>query len=308
MPALSWSEGGRAASAPAGPPRTDGRIVLPRRLRRPARFLHRLVSGDLELPRHASLAASTALIAGFSLYGAVLGGHMPGVVSAVTARAGLAVEEVRIKGQVETSEIDVLERLGLDGWTSMIGLDATEARKAIATLPWVESVEVRKVYPGEIEVALVEKTPFAIWQNGGELSLIEEDGSRIAKLRGARRAALPLVVGSGANRLARDIVAMVSAHPALAARVKGYVWVGERRWDLKLDNGVTVKLPEEGAARAIDEIARLDAGRGLLSRDVLAIDMRIGDRLVVQLTPEAKERREAALEAAEKARKAKKRI
>lgn len=307
MSALSWSEGGQAASAPAGRAVAD-RLVLPRILRRPVRFLVRLVSGEIEIPRYASLAASGVLIASASLYGAILGGHMPTVVSAVTARVGLAVEEVRITGHAETSEIDILERLGLDGWTSMIGLDAGEARRAIASLPWVESTEVRKVYPGAVEIDLVEKKPFAIWQNDGALSLIEEDGAVIAPFRAQRHADLPLIVGAGAPKLAKEFLSVVAGEPALASRVKAHIRVGGRRWDLMLHNGVTIRLPETSPERAIAEIARLDAGRDLLSRDIVAVDLRLEDRLVVQLTPEAAERRAAALEEAEKARKAKKRI
>jgi cell division protein FtsQ len=77
--------------------------------------------------------------------------------------------------------------------------------------------------------------------------------------------------------------------------VKGYIRVGERRWDLKLENGITVKLPEDGEDQAIAELVRLDRESGLLTRDIAAVDMRISDRLVVQLTPEAAMQREAAL-------------
>jgi cell division protein FtsQ len=288
--------GGAGAAAPRGGRAfMPGGLVLPRALRKPARFVSRLVSGDVEPPPFAMLALSAAMIGSFSLYGVVAGGHMPTVVQAVTARTGFAIDEIRVSGNVETSEIDIFDRVGLDGWTSLIGFDVRQARERIESLPWVENVTVRKVYPSTLEVKVAEREPFAIWQQGALLSLIEADGSVIAPLSGTRHAGLPLVVGFGADKAAAGFVARVAAYPELAGRVRGYVRVSDRRWDLRLDNGMTVKLPEAGEDAALTELVALDARHGLFSRDVETVDMRLADRLVVKLAPDAAAAREAAL-------------
>jgi cell division protein FtsQ len=95
--------------------------------------------------------------------------------------------------------------------------------------------------------------------------------------------------------MAPDFLARIEKYPALAARVKAYIRISERRWDLKLENGITVKLPEHGEDRAITDLVRMDRESGLLTRDITAVDMRLSDRLVVQLTPEAATQRQAAL-------------
>ena len=282
---------------------TRDNVVLPKWLRRPARLLRRLNDGDLSVPRYAATALTAAFLGATGLYGAYLGGHMPTVAQAVTARTGFAVDEVRVVGHRETSEIDILGQLGLDGWTSLIGFNAEAARDRVAELPWVEVASVRKVYPDEIEVQVQEREPFAIWQRGSELSVIERDGRVIAPFGGGRLAGLPQVIGVGADRDAAAFVDKLSAYPQLASRVRAYVRVGERRWDLRLDNGVTVKLPENGEDEAIASLLAVDRQGSLLSRDIVAVDMRIADRLVVQLTPDAMERRTAELEAQAKARK-----
>lgn len=83
--------------------------------------------------------------------------------------------------------------------------------------------------------------------------------------------------------------------------MKGFIRVAERRWDLRMENGVTVKLPEGNEDAAIAELLRMDRESGLLSRDIASVDLRLADRLVVQLTPDAVTRREAALAASAKA-------
>ncbi len=284
-----------AASAVAGAPVASDGIVLPRLLRRPARFLGRLVGGDVETPRYSNAILNSSFLALATLYGCYVGGHYPTIVQALTSRVGFAIDEVKIAGHHETSEIDILERLGLDGWTSTIGFDAEAARERIGALPWVETVAVRKIYPDALQIRIEERKPFAVWQHGSELSVIERSGRVIAPYSGGRLAMLPLIIGLGAPQAAGDFIDGVRAQPELAARVKGYIRVAERRWDMRLENGVTVKLPEAGEGQAITQLAALDRESGLLSRDIAAIDMRFSDRLVVQLTAEAATIREATV-------------
>jgi len=280
-------------------------IVLPRFLRRPARLLGRMTDGDFEAPRFSASILTAGLFGATALYGAYVGGQFPIAIQAVTSHLGFAIEEVKVSGHHETSEIDILERLGLDGWTSTIGFDAEAARERIAGLPWVQVAAVRKIYPDTLEVRIEERKPFAIWQHGSELSLIERSGEVITAYRGGRQAMLPLVIGEGAPEAAEAFIAKIKNHPELASRVKGYMRVAERRWDVRLENGVTVKFPEAGEDQAIDELATMDRDAGLLSRDIAAVDMRFAGRLVVQLTPEAAVARTAAISERMKAVKTK---
>jgi cell division protein FtsQ len=275
--------------------RRDGGFVLPRLMRRPARFAARFVAGEVESPPFVMLALSVALIGGFSVYGMAVGGHTSTVVQSVTARTGFAIDEIRVTGNTETSEVDIFDRVGLDGWTSLVGFNAEEARQRIEGLPWVEAAAVRKVYPATLEVAVTEKVPYAIWQRGTLLSLVEEDGSVIAPLAGSRHLTLPLIVGNGAPEEAAEFIAEVASVPGLASRVRGYVRVSERRWDLRFDNGVTVKFPENGVAAALKDFVALDKEHDLLARDIETVDMRFADRLVVKLSPDAATAREASL-------------
>ena len=298
MSALKWGQDkGRGGAGPAlfGMPLSFDHFVLPRVLRRPVRVLARLGGGEVQAPRFCATVMSAVLIASSCAYGAYLSGDTDEIVQSITARTGFAVDQIKVVGNRETSEIDILDRLELDGWTSLIGFDAEAARERIGTLPWVEVAAVRKVYPHTLEVRVEEREPFALWQQGSDLSVIERSGAVIAPFSGGKQALLPLIIGTGAPAKAPDFLAKIKKYPELAARVKGYIRIGERRWDLKLENGITVKLPEDDEDQAIADLVRMDHDNGLLTRDIAAVDMRLSDRLVVELTPEAATQREAAL-------------
>ena len=275
----------------------DERRVLPRPLRRVVRFLVSLGSGRIHIPAHTGTVSALGFLAATGLYGMSLGGHTEAVAQATTSAVGFAIEDVKVSGNNQTSEIEILQLLGLDGATSLVALDVDAARQKIARLPWVENVEVRKVYPKTIEVKLSERAAYAIWQHGQELSLIEKSGSVIAPLRDNKFSALPLVVGRDAETAAASIEDAFAKWPDVKARVKAYVWVSGRRWDLHMDNGVVVKLPEDDLDQALATLSKFDKEQQLLERDIAAVDLRLPDRTTIQLTPEAAARRQAAVTA-----------
>jgi cell division protein FtsQ len=284
-------------------PAADERIVLPRPLRRVVRFCVSLATGRVNIPAHTGTISAVAFFAATGLYGMSLGGHTQTVAQATTSAAGFAIEDVKVSGNAQTSEIDILQLLGLDGTTSLVAMDVNTARRRLADLPWVEDVDVRKIYPRTIEIRLKERDAFGIWQHGSELSLIEKNGSVIAPLRDNKFAALPLFVGRDAETGAASFMEQLDAWPEIRSKVKAYVRISGRRWDLHLNNGIIIKLPEVNVAKALHLLSRLDAEQQVMSRDIAAIDLRLSDRTTIQLTQAATERREAAVTAREKALK-----
>jgi cell division protein FtsQ len=143
------------------PPVGRRRLVLPRALRRPARILSRL---DWAVPKHTGLKLTVGFLALTGVTGMVMGGHTLTVASAVSAWCGLAIDQVEIKGQSETSEVDVLQKLALGDFPSIVTLDVTAARARIESLPWVSEVTLRKVYPDKLQIERKERNPNAVWQ------------------------------------------------------------------------------------------------------------------------------------------------
>ena len=196
------------------------RLVLPRFLRRPARILSRL---DLRTPRYAGTKGMALLFAATAATGMVVGGHTTTVVSALTAWAGLGIDEVEISGQSETSEIDVLNAMAIGPFPSIVTFDAISARERVERLPWVKRVTIRKLYPDTLQVGIVERQPYAIWQHDGAVVLINKDGRVLADHVDSRYAQLPMVVGKGADARDGEFVSLLEEYPSFAPRVRAGV-------------------------------------------------------------------------------------
>ncbi|MHC5307027.1 cell division protein FtsQ/DivIB [Bartonella sp. LJL80] len=280
--------------------------VLPRLYRRFRRAVFHFVLADVHIPRHLGSLAVVLFLGSSVAYGVSAGGHTDDVVKATTSTFGFAVEDVEIAGNDRMSELDVLSALGLDGETSMIGFDANAARSVLAELPWVQSVDVQKVYPDRVRVSLVERQPYAVWQHGDQMDIVDRDGRVIVPFRPGLVGDLPLVVGLGAEVKASGFVQDVSAFPQIKDHVRAYVRVGDRRWDILLDNGVRIKLPEVDAMKRLADAVKAESAQGLFSRDVLSVDLRLPDRMTVALSDEALERRNKVVKEEERRLKAQK--
>jgi cell division protein FtsQ len=201
------------------------------------------------------------------------------------------VQEVFVIGRAETGQEELRRAVGARRGQSMLGFDPQEARERLLELGWIKEATVRRRLPNAVDVVLIERRPFALWQHEGRLALVDRDGEVISRRGLERFAALPLVVGEDAAEHAAALLDALALQPALFAEIEAAVRVGGRRWNVRLKNGVEVNLPEEGAAEAWARLAELDARQGLSAKDIVAIDLRLPDRLVVRLSPEAAQRR-----------------
>ena len=276
----------------------EGGLVLPRFLRRPARAMLRF---EWQAPRFFGLKGMGALFLATAITGMVLGQHTRNVISAVTAASGLAIDQVKITGQSETSEVDVLNRLAIEQFPSLFTFDLDAARTRVETLPWVAQATLKKLYPDTLEVAIVERLPYALWQHGDAVSLIDPQGRTITDHIGERYSSLPLVVGPGANTRVDEFLDLILAHPDLVPRVRAGVLISERRWNVVLAEAVEIMLPEKDPAAALARVAALDAASQLLSRDIAAVDLRLPEQLVVRLSDTAFVARREMIKEREKA-------
>ncbi len=249
---------------------------------------------DRPPPLGLEIALTLLVLAGAAGYGAIRGGQFDALVARhggvgdVAARAlGFGVDIVTVSGAAHMTERRILAIAGISDKDSLPFFDVAAARARLEDDPLVKQASVRKLYPNQIVVDIVERTPYAVWQKDGQLKAIAADGAPIDDVRDSRYVGLPFVVGEGANARAAEFAALLTHLEELRPRVEAGVLIGERRWTLKLKNGMDVKLPEADPQAAIATLLRLQREQRILDKDVLALDFRAPDRVFVRLTEEA---------------------
>jgi cell division protein FtsQ len=204
----------------------------------------------------------------------------------ISARAGLAVNEVFVTGRRETRKEDLLAAIDVQRGQPILAVDPEAVRQRIVKLPWIREARVERKLPDTLTVVVEERVPMALWQRQGRLVLVSRDGAIVLRQGFERFGHLPVLVGDDAPREAPALLDLLDSEPTLKRRVTAAIRVGERRWNLQIDNGIDIRLPETDIAAAWAQLAKLEREQKVLGRDVVTIDLRLPDRLVIRVAPD----------------------
>lgn len=242
-------------------------------------------------PRRLMLAAlAVCLVGGAVTVGAVAASssrdHLVAPLAASFARSsaalGLTVDEILVIGRAETPRQMLLDALGTGFGAPILGLDLSAARQRLMALPWVNAAEIERVLPNTLIIRLSERQPIALWQRRGQFTLIDREGRALADDRDGVAGDLIVVVGDDAPPHTARLLEMLAARPELQPLVRAAVRVGGRRWNLHLENGISIRLPETDPESALRRLADYQRTQGLLDKDIVTIDMRFADKLILQ--------------------------
>ena len=203
-----------------------------------------------------------------------------GIVGAITP---FKLADVTVEGRDYVERSSILAALNVSRGDSLLGIDLQDARRRLEAIDWVEWATVERRLPDTLYVTLKERRAVAIWQNGSEYTLIDKNGRTVRASRmppGAE--SLLLLGGPGAPEHVGDLLLLLTYEPTIARQLRSAVWVGQRRWNLILNNGVEIWLPEEDAIAALQHATKLEGQHKLLSREFGVVDLRLPDKLYLR--------------------------
>jgi cell division protein FtsQ len=255
----------------------------------------------LWLTRGGGFAASALIVIASIGYGVIKGGHLDPLVSSfLTMRemaantVGFRIAGVAFAGQKNVNREEILARAGITGTTSLLFFDVSDARKRLMADPRIADATILKLYPDRLQITIHERNPFALWQKDKNVTVIASDGAVIEQYVSRSFVGLPFVVGKGADTQAKDFLALLGQYPEVHANVRAAILIAERRWNLRLKNGLDVKLPETDVDEALERLVALDRSLKLTQRDITVLDLRLPDRVTVRMSDAVAQAREAA--------------
>ncbi|MEM6481808.1 MAG: cell division protein FtsQ/DivIB [Pseudomonadota bacterium] len=228
-----------------------------------------------------------------------------GVIGNADRRADIAASIQDLRRQIETRPEFMVNLLAVEGASAVVeteirelfpndlpassfDIDLKAIRDLIIDLAPVAEASVRLRQGGVLVVNVKERVPVAIWRTRGGLALIDGDGVALT-LIGQRkdRPDLPVIAGHGADRSVAEAISLLQAAGPIAERVRGLIRVGERRWDVVLDRGQRILLPEHKPVRALERVIVLAELQDLLGRDLSIVDTRLTTRPTIRLSQHA---------------------
>lgn len=200
----------------------------------------------------------------------------------VSGEAGFRIDDITVEGRMRTQRADLVQAVQLQLQTPIFSIDLDEVHARVRELPWVHHVVVTRRLPNIVHISLQERTPFALFNDNKSVVLMDRSGTKITGNHLRKFSHLPMFSGQGASLRAASLMDVLKDYPILRNRLVAAKWTGDRRWDLNLDHGGVVRLPDHDIYAALDRLMELERDRRILANKNQAIDLRLPDRILLR--------------------------
>ena len=206
----------------------------------------------------------------------------------ISSNAGFKVDEILVSGRNEIDKDTLVEALTIKRNMPIFGLDIEGAKLELEKISWIKGVTISRILPNIVFVDLNERSPVALWQKEGKISLVDDEGIILKANNLDKWKKLPIVVGKNSKEQLKPLVTLLKAEPLIKNKIVSASRIGKRRWNFKLNNGILIKLPEEDVEFALRRLVTIDKEKSIFSKNIKVIDLRRPERMVVELAKEGK--------------------
>jgi cell division protein FtsQ len=196
--------------------------------------------------------------------------------------AGFGIDQVNVSGQHYTADSDVFDALDLPNVKTFAAFDSGAALKRIERIPWVDTAQITRIYPGTLDVVVRERTPAFIWKRGEMSYLVDATGRTLGPAPTAGTWNLPRVVGEGADREAILMLSALRQYPRIEREYAYGERIAERRWRIFLKNGTALDLAADREVEGFEEIANARDLAPALKGIAMIIDVRTPGRIAMR--------------------------
>lgn len=200
------------------------------------------------------------------------------------------IKKITFDGNEHVPDIILLKASGLKYRTNIFIPDLQQVKSRLEQLSWVKSAVIQRKFPNEIRIRISERIPIAILQSKHQFYLIDSDGMIIEYKEVANFNNLPIVVGEGAEKETFSLLQNLNKFPKIKKQLVFAVRIGKRRWDITVNKGIVIKLPERGILQALQIVEEISDSNGFFNDDIVSIDLRMLDKVVITRKMENKKR------------------
>jgi cell division protein FtsQ len=196
--------------------------------------------------------------------------------------AGFNIRKIEFDGNERVQDLLLLKTSGLKYKSNIFAVSVRGVKRRLESIAWIKSAVVQRKLPDTIRIRVAERIPIAILQSKYNLYLIDADGKVLEHDGIGNFGNLPIVTGEGAAREADRLLCCLNRFPKIRRQLVFAVRIGKRRWNIKINRGITVKLPEKGMTQALGILEEISDKNGYFNDDMATIDMRVPDRIIIK--------------------------
>ncbi|MEO0981956.1 MAG: cell division protein FtsQ/DivIB [Pseudomonadota bacterium] len=216
--------------------------------------------------------------------------HVDNTTDGVARGMGFSVNQIAVVGVDEDLARLVRDAAMVEPGENMFRADPHIIRRRVESTRQVLDVKVHRLWPDQILIIAAPARPTAVWNDGRGLAVVDSFGRLMPGVRAVDHPGLLRVTGDEAAPAAPMLAGALAGEPHFAERVMSAERVRAERWDLMLDTGARVQLPDgQRLAPAIARLADLDMRERVLKRPIRIFDLRTPGRVFITPAGDASE-------------------
>ena len=200
-------------------------------------------------------------------------------------KLGFILRDININGISSVKRKEIIDNIVYYKCSNLFCIDLEQTKNRLKTIGWIKKVNITLVIPDKLKILVEEEVPKYIYFAENLFYLLNEKGEIISQSESINKKYKNLLLLSGerANKKLNELSLILSGSPLLAKKITKAKLVSDRRWSLLYSSNITIDLPEKNAKEVFRKVQEIDEKYGLLSNKLSKIDLRIKDRMIINL-------------------------
>ena len=195
----------------------------------------------------------------------------------------LSISKILVKGAQEPLKKEIIILVQNAATEGFSALKAQALREKIQDINKVEKAFVKLSTDGLVFVEVIQRKEAVVYFNNHLYEVLDSNGIILSiKQDYQGLSSFPLLVGKDGQKNINELLSLVNEIGSYQSEVLYYEWVGERRWDVHMKNGLVFKLPENNLSEGLVVMRMFLNETDKLLKPIVSVDLRNIDKPIIK--------------------------
>ena len=206
-------------------------------------------------------------------------------VNKLIKNLGFELNYIQVLGNKTILKDEIIKNIVFKNCDSLFCVNLKQSKNEIEKNNWVRSAKLKYSLPSKLSIIIEEEKPMFLLKEKKKITLLNLEGKKIQDIKTISSAYKDLLIlsGDGVENKIFNLQNIFSVGTSVSENIKEATLISSRRWSLKHSSNIIIELPEDNPSKAFYKIVELENKYGFLNEKLKKIDLRISDRMIIQL-------------------------
>ena len=206
-------------------------------------------------------------------------------VNKLVKNLGFELNYIQVSGNKTLSKDDIIKKVVFKNCDNLFCVSLKQSKNEIEKNNWVKSAKLKYSLPSKLSIIIEEEKPKFLLKENKNITLLNLEGKKIQDIKIISKDYKNLLIlsGDGVENKIFNLLNIFSVDTVISENIKEATLVSSRRWSLKHSSNIIIELPENNPSKAFYKIVELENKYGFLNERLKKIDLRLSDRMIIQL-------------------------